>query len=97
MDVVDIIFLDIDGVLLPFGGVRDGYIRDGSFAEGCIFPNSAMDALTSLLRGVRCLELYLLVAGGISRRRRRDRPGQSRPRPVVHVEGPSRIRRGHIM
>jgi len=51
--LVDVIFLDIDGVLLPFGGSRDGYSKDKlSFADGCIFPNCTMDALTLLLQRI---------------------------------------------
>ena len=54
---VDIIFLDIDGVLLPFGGntcnKKDGDIR---YADGCIFPDHTMDALTALLRQISALK-----------------------------------------
>lgn len=64
VDLVDIIFLDVDGVLLPFGGGQDGRAREvSSFAEGCIFPTGAMEALTSLLRETRCLELSDGIVG----------------------------------
>ena len=49
---VDIILLDIDGVLLPFGGTKNAeQYSDGRFhtTQGCIFPDCTMDALTSLL------------------------------------------------
>lgn len=46
-EVVDIIFLDIDGVLLPFGD--DSSCGGDTSAHGCIFPNSTMESLTSLL------------------------------------------------
>lgn len=52
---VDIIFLDIDGVLLPFVGSSQE--EDDSYADGCIFPNRTMSALTSLLRQITELEL----------------------------------------
>jgi len=53
-ELVDII--DIDGVLLPFGGkARDNDDTknnndDGdSFVDGCLFPNRTMHAITALL------------------------------------------------
>jgi hypothetical protein len=48
---VDIIFLDIDGVLLPFGGstTEQSSDRKCRTTQGCIFPDCTMDALTSLL------------------------------------------------
>lgn len=45
--LVDIIFLDIDGVLLPFGGNVHAERR---YTQGCIFPDCTMDALTTLLQ-----------------------------------------------
>ncbi len=50
--LVDIIFLDIDGVLLPFGGTNAE-----QSSEGCVFPDCTMDALTSLLH--RANNLFL--------------------------------------
>ena len=52
--LVDVIFLDIDGVLLPFGGgARIGDRQQHSeltrHTEGCIFPDRTMEALTTLL------------------------------------------------
>lgn len=59
-ELVDVVFLDVDGVLLPFGGSRDGYSRrDLTFSDGCLFPDSAMDALTELLRRMRGISLDL--------------------------------------
>lgn len=43
---VDVIFLDIDGVLLPFGDV----VGKPTYTDGCIFPDRNMDALTELLQ-----------------------------------------------
>jgi len=59
VDLVDVIFLDIDGVLLPFGGVRDGYRKDEgiSHAKGCIFPDRTMRALETLLRRISDISL----------------------------------------
>lgn len=51
--LVDIIFLDIDGVLLPFGD--NSHILGGggdlhqTYTSGCIFPDSTMEALSTLL------------------------------------------------
>ena len=46
---VDVIFLDIDGVLLPFGGSAK---KNGDQYKNCLFPKSTMDALTALLHRV---------------------------------------------
>ncbi len=49
---MDIIFLDIDGVLLPFGDHSDilgGGAVQRTYADGCIFPDETMEALTTLL------------------------------------------------
>jgi hypothetical protein len=54
-EVVDVVFLDIDGVLLPFGG--DQSPQNNTCTDGCIFPNRTMDALTSLLQQMSELEL----------------------------------------
>lgn len=51
---VDIIFLDIDGVLLPFG--CNNLKGDISYADGCIFPDDTMNALTTLLRSMSSLK-----------------------------------------
>lgn len=57
-DLVDVIFLDIDGVLLPFGGVRDtNYHKSDSTADGCIFPDCTMDALTALLQQIQTISI----------------------------------------
>ena len=58
--LVDVIFLDIDGVLLPFGGDGD---HDGGTAPGCIFPDRTMDALTSLIDRAGRLLLEAAAAG----------------------------------
>lgn len=52
INLVDIIFLDIDGVLLPFGGtaLEQSSNRKLNTTQGCIFPDCTMDALTSLLQ-----------------------------------------------
>lgn len=47
--LVDVIFLDIDGVLLPFGGMSIGYHHN---EKSCIFPNCTMDALTKLMHDI---------------------------------------------
>lgn len=62
VELVDVIFLDIDGVLLPFGGAGGDNHDDGETAPGCIFPNRTMDALASLLD--RAGGLSLEAAGG---------------------------------
>eukprot|EP00956_Cyclotella_meneghiniana_P018608 scaffold31122_cov68-Cyclotella_meneghiniana.AAC.2 len=56
VEPVDIIFLDIDGVLLPFGGSSQ---EEDTYADGCIFPNQTMSALTSLLQQLTELELQV--------------------------------------
>ena len=68
---MDIIFLDMDGVLLPFGdqdyqyanilggGIRLAY----TYADGCIFPNETMAALTSLLARLRGTRIEGIVEG----------------------------------
>lgn len=48
-ELVDIIFLDIDGVLLPFGDAATKTKNDDCFVDGCLFPNQTMDAFTALL------------------------------------------------
>jgi len=55
LEVVDIIFLDIDGVLLPFGDDSNKQVEN--YSDGCIFPDRTMDALTSLLQGVANIEV----------------------------------------
>ncbi|KAL7482340.1 hypothetical protein ACHAW6_008020 [Cyclotella cf. meneghiniana] len=55
VELVDIIFLDIDGVLLPFGG--DSNKKVENYSDGCIFPDRTMDALASLLHGVENIEI----------------------------------------
>jgi len=52
-DLVDVIFLDIDGVLLPFGGTRDKYHNDKQSTDGCLFPDCTMEALTTLIQRIR--------------------------------------------
>ena len=47
-ELVDVIFLDIDGVLLPFGCDETNETPRRS-APGCLFPLEQMDALASLL------------------------------------------------
>ena len=48
-ELVDVVFLDIDGVLLPFGGgARDDDRPPFRFTQGCLFPDCTMDALTAL-------------------------------------------------
>ena len=57
---VDIIFLDIDGVLLPFGGSTAEQSSDRRYrttTQGCIFPDCTMDALTSLIVRAKNLSL----------------------------------------
>lgn len=70
--IVDIIFLDIDGVLLPFGG--DTKAED-AFTGGCIFPNRTMQALTVLLHKLRSVSMDQTVAN--------PRNGSIRPHPSV--------------
>ena len=51
--LVDIVFLDIDGVLLPFGDnshiLGGGVDLHTTYTSGCIFPDSTMEALSTLL------------------------------------------------
>ena len=47
--LVDVIFLDIDGVLLPFGGMSNGCHHN---EKSCIFPSCTMDALTKLMHDI---------------------------------------------
>lgn len=81
-DLVDVIFLDIDGVLLPFGGSRDNF-RPGGVAlpctEGCLFPDRTMDALTALLHRLH----HLSVASA---------PAPPRCRPVLVLSSTWRAR-----
>ena len=49
-ELVDVIFLDIDGVLLPFGDATAKTKNDDDcFVDGCLFPNRTMKAFTALL------------------------------------------------
>ena len=52
--LVDVILLDIDGVLLPFGDNNDnGYNNnETSKHEDCLFPDDTMHALTMLLQQI---------------------------------------------
>ncbi|KAL9181719.1 hypothetical protein ACHAXT_012062 [Thalassiosira profunda] len=54
--VVGVVFLDIDGVLCPFGGARDG-VRKDTYVDGCIFPDGTMEALTDLLRRMQSITI----------------------------------------
>ncbi|KAL7468352.1 hypothetical protein ACHAXS_008573 [Conticribra weissflogii] len=56
--LVDVIFLDIDGVLLPFGDA----VPNSAFTEGCIFPDRNMDALTELLQKMSAISTAQLLA-----------------------------------
>lgn len=65
--LVDVIFLDIDGVLLPFGGSGDNSSKDNlSFKDGCIFPIGAMDALTTLLQRICDISLGTAASSGLA-------------------------------
>ena len=69
MELVDVVFLDIDGVLLPFGGSCNGSLSQESkaiYTEGCVFPNSAMDALSSMLQRMEDFSLYAFAHGNSS-------------------------------
>ena len=55
--LVDVIFLDIDGVLLPFGGTRDKYQNNKPCTDGCLFPDCTMEALTTLMQCIRNLSI----------------------------------------
>lgn len=61
---VDVVFLDIDGVLLPFGSAKKSNQADRNQDEkykcdDCIFPNSTMNALTSLLQKLGDISLKI--------------------------------------
>ena len=61
---VDVVFLDIDGVLLPFGSSKKSNQADRNQDEkykcdDCIFPNSTMNALTSLLQKLGDISLKI--------------------------------------
>jgi len=50
-NLVDVILLDIDGVLLPFGDTDNGYNNEtSSTQDSCLFPDDTMHALTMLLQ-----------------------------------------------
>ena len=49
---VDVIFLDIDGVLLPFGAAKKSSEEENHKCDDCLFPHSTMHALTRLLQKV---------------------------------------------
>ena len=53
-NLVDVILLDIDGVLLPFGDNNsDGYNNnETSTQDSCLFPDHTMHALTMLLQQI---------------------------------------------
>ena len=60
-ELVDIIFLDIDGVLLPFGDATTKTKNDDDcFVDGCLFPNRTMKAFTALLSHLAssCVQSY---------------------------------------
>ncbi|KAL7492168.1 hypothetical protein ACHAWT_001360 [Skeletonema menzelii] len=59
MVLVDVIFLDIDGVLLPFGSAKKSSQEENFKCDDCIFPNSTMDALTKLLQKVGNISLTM--------------------------------------
>jgi hypothetical protein len=54
VELVDIIFVDIDGVLLPFGDGSNAIHE--KYSKGCIFPDRIMDALTLLIKEMANLE-----------------------------------------
>ncbi len=56
---VDVIFLDIDGVLLPFGSAKKSSQDEDYKCDDCIFPNSTMHALTILLQKVGDISLAM--------------------------------------
>lgn len=85
---MDVIFLDIDGVLLPFGGSRDGYSKDKlSFADGCIFPNCTMNALTLLLQ-----RMYHLKVAPSGKRNESSEATKIRGNPVLVLSSTWRAR-----
>ena len=53
-NLVDVILLDIDGVLLPFGdNTSDGYNNnETSTQDSCLFPDHTMHALTMILQQI---------------------------------------------
>jgi hypothetical protein len=62
---LDIIFLDMDGVILPFGDGYTNLLGGGvqlTYTDGCIFPNATMEALTELL--VKLHETRIVMEGG---------------------------------
>lgn len=64
MVLIDVIFLDIDGVLLPFGSAKKSISQDEDYkCDDCIFPNSTMDALTILLQKVGDISLTIKDKG----------------------------------
>lgn len=64
MVLVDVIFLDIDGVLLPFGSAKKSSQDDKDYkCDDCIFPNSTMHALTTLLQKVGDISLTIKDKG----------------------------------
>jgi len=56
---VDVIFLDIDGVLLPFGSAKKSSQDEDYKCDDCIFPKSTMHALTKLLQKVGDISLTI--------------------------------------
>jgi hypothetical protein len=57
---VDVIFLDMDGVLLPFGSAKKKASQvEAIKCDDCIFPNSTMEALTTLLQKVGDISLTI--------------------------------------
>ncbi|KAK1748558.1 hypothetical protein QTG54_000497 [Skeletonema marinoi] len=56
---VDVIFLDIDGVLLPFGSAKKSSQDEDYKCDDCIFPKSTMNALTKLLQKVGDISLKI--------------------------------------
>ncbi len=59
MVLVDVIFLDIDGVLLPFGSAKKSLQDEDYKCDDCIFPISTMHALTILLQKVGDISLTI--------------------------------------
>lgn len=75
-EAVDVIFLDIDGVLLPFGG-DSGKIKE-TYADGCIFPDRTMHCLTSILQQMADLELPMTNSSNTSK----DSKQLKAPKPI---------------